>query len=188
MKMTKQSTELAAVVKPDFAVWDERLTEIEASLRSIVDTDGIYRVAACAMLESEELKKGLPDFGRGLDSAWKLLSALESLQEKESEDSRRQITQIVDFSSRKVADALKDGEARARHRARRDRIKGGQTRWADDPKQNEKTQIKAKWAEWQASPKLYASKTAFAKKMLDECTYLTSEKHITDLCRAWEKL
>ena len=186
--MTKQSIELAADVKSQFAVWDERRNEIEARLRNIVDTDAIYRVAACAMLESEELKKGLLEYERGFDSSLLFLSDLESHSAKATEDLARQLAEIFAASSNMAQAALRDGVASARRQARGDRVKGGTTRWADDPRQNEKAQIKAKWAEWQATPNLYASKTAFAKEMLDQCIYLTSEKHITDLCRVWEKL
>lgn len=65
---------------------------------------------------------------------------------------------------------------------------GSREKYRRDPKQDEKRKVKARWAEWQADPKLHTSKTDFAKKMLKDCTYLSSEKHITDLCRKWEKL
>ena len=66
--------------------------------------------------------------------------------------------------------------------------RAAQGKYQRDPKQEEKRNIKARWADWQADPALFSGKTAFAKKMLDECERLTSEKHITDLCRKWEKL
>lgn len=188
MKMAKQSIELAADVKSEFAVLDGRRDELEASLRQLIDADAIYRLAACAMLESGELEKDLLECARMHDSSLQLLNALKSLSAKASEDLTRHLIEMFDASDSMVVAALEHGVASAKHRARRDRVKGGQTRWADDPRQNEKAQIKAKWAEWQATPNLYASKTAFAKKMLDDCAYLTSEKHITDLCRDWEKL
>ena len=65
---------------------------------------------------------------------------------------------------------------------------GSTEKYRRDPKQTEKRNVKARWAEWQVDQTLYANKTAFAKKVLNECVHLTSEKHITDLCRKWEKL
>lgn len=43
------------------------------------------------------------------------------------------------------------------------------------------------WMRWQQSPNDYEGKEAFARAMLDKCEHLVSSKHITTLCRNWER-
>lgn len=65
--------------------------------------------------------------------------------------------------------------------------KGGKAKWDADPRTQEKQFVFDCWCQWQSGKTHYASKTAFANDMLDKCVFLTSEKKITDWCRAWER-
>lgn len=183
----EKNAESSKEVKSLTESWDERRAEIEASFREMIDTDGIYRLAAASMLEAEELAKGVREYKEMLNQSHQLLAVLRTNLNTVSDEQKLAIAELFDSAKNMAVEALKHGIAITQRRAKKVNAKGGQDRWERDPKTKEKSFVKARWAEWQVAPHLHANKTAFAKKMLDHCTYLTSEKHITDLCRKWEK-
>ena len=184
----KQNIESAEEVKSQKAVWDDRRAEMEAELRQLIDTDGIYRLAAGAMLEAEELQKSVREYQEMLSQSQQLLAVLRTNNETCSDENKVAIAELFDSAKNMAVEALKHGIAITQRRAKKVNSKGGQGRWERDPRTKEKAFVKARWAEWQAEPTLYDGKTDFAKKVLNDCVHLNSEKHITDLCRKWERL
>ncbi|WP_028081151.1 hypothetical protein [Solimonas soli] len=71
----------------------------------------------------------------------------------------------------------------ARLRAR----KGGLRRHQKDPKQKAKKLVFQRYRHWREDPKLFKSKAAFARAMLDEHGQLESQKKIEDWVREWDR-
>ncbi len=63
---------------------------------------------------------------------------------------------------------------------------GARAKLAVDPKQKTKMQVRELWDEWQKHPTRYASKSAFARDMLDKFEKLASQEVIMRCCRDWK--
>ena len=88
----------------------------------------------------------------------------------------------------RTAEALSSGETVRRATLTEWARNASTKRLKDDPRQAEKLFIRKCWNDWKISPKIYRSKAAFARDMVDKCEYLKSTKVVEDWCREWEQL
>ncbi|MFC0132064.1 hypothetical protein CR105_24530 [Massilia eurypsychrophila] len=90
----------------------------------------------------------------------------------------------IDYLNELSDSSIETGVAR---KLRESAIEKAKIRYAEDPKQKEKSFVKECWRGWQAGRVFYKGKAAFARDMLEKCEELESTKVIEDWCRIWEK-